>query len=177
MPRRAQLRSDRSAPTAADAASQPAADAPLGREGLAEEVMRLLEERGVPSGAWLVDIAQARTALREAIPAYFGLREPLDVAEALHLGEISWDRLASLVPVIMQVADAGDEVARGIVLRLAKEIFLLARSAINRLGLDAEPVPVVLGGGTVWLRHEPVGGVYQSTALDGPIILLIAATR
>jgi signal transduction histidine kinase len=34
---------------------------------------------------------------------------------------------------------------------------------------------VVIGGATVWLRHEPVGGVYQSTALDGPIILLIAA--
>ena len=66
MPRRAQLRSDRSAPTAAGAASPPTADAPLGREGLAEEVLRLLEERGVPSGAWLVDIAQARTALREA---------------------------------------------------------------------------------------------------------------
>jgi hypothetical protein len=66
MPRRAQIRSDRPAPNAADAASPPAADAPLGREGLAEEIMRLLEERGVPSGAWLVDIAQARTALREA---------------------------------------------------------------------------------------------------------------
>ena len=65
MPRRAQIRSDRSAPTAADAAP-PAADAPLAREGLAEEILRLLEERGVPSGAWLVDIAQARTALREA---------------------------------------------------------------------------------------------------------------
>jgi hypothetical protein len=36
------------------------------REGLAEEILRLLEERGVPSGAWLVDIAQARSALREA---------------------------------------------------------------------------------------------------------------
>jgi len=57
-----------------------------------------------------------QTALREAVPAYFGLKEPLDVAEALHLGKISWDRLASLVPVIMHVADAGDEVARGIVL-------------------------------------------------------------
>ena len=34
---------------------------------------------------------------------------------------------------------------------------------------------VVLGGATVWLRHEPIAGVYQSTALDGPIILLIAA--
>jgi hypothetical protein len=60
MPRRAQLRSDRPQPAA------PAEDAPIRREGLAEEIMRLLEERGVPSGAWLVDIAQARTALREA---------------------------------------------------------------------------------------------------------------
>jgi signal transduction histidine kinase len=33
----------------------------------------------------------------------------------------------------------------------------------------------VIAGGTVWLRHEPVGSVYQSTALDGPVILLIAA--
>jgi N-acetylglucosamine kinase-like BadF-type ATPase len=88
-----------------------------------------------------------QTALREAVPAYFGLKEPLEVAEALHLGEISWDRLASLAPVIMQVADVGDEVARGIVLRLAEEVFLLVRSAIGRLGLEAEPVPVVLGGG------------------------------
>ena len=67
MPRRAQFRSDRPAPTAAgEASSGPADDAPLAREGLAEEIMRLLEERGVPSGAWLVDIAQARSALREA---------------------------------------------------------------------------------------------------------------
>jgi N-acetylglucosamine kinase-like BadF-type ATPase len=88
-----------------------------------------------------------QTALRDAVPAYFGLKEPLDVAEALHLGEISWDRLASLVPIIMHVADAGDEVARGIVLRLANEVFLMVRSAINRLGMAAEPVPVVLGGG------------------------------
>jgi hypothetical protein len=67
MPRRAQLRSDRpqqAVPT--EDASRPAADAPLGREGLAEEIIKLLEERGVPSGAWLVDIGQARTALREA---------------------------------------------------------------------------------------------------------------
>jgi hypothetical protein len=34
------------------------------REELADEILRLLEERGVPSGAWLVDIAQARNALQ-----------------------------------------------------------------------------------------------------------------
>ncbi len=90
-----------------------------------------------------------QTALREAVPAYFGLKDPLDVAEALHLGEISWDRIAGLAPIVLQVADAGDEVARGLVLRLAQEIFLLVSSAVTRLGLAAEPVPVVLGGGVV----------------------------
>jgi N-acetylglucosamine kinase-like BadF-type ATPase len=87
------------------------------------------------------------TALRNAVPGHFGLNDPLDVAEALHLGEISWDRIASLVPVVLQVADAGDEVARKIVLRLAEEVFLLVKSAITRLDLAEEPVPVVLGGG------------------------------
>ena len=90
-----------------------------------------------------------QTALREAVPAYFGLKEPIEVAEALHLGEISWDRIASLAPIVLQVADAGDEVARGLVLRLAREIFLLVSSAVTRLGLAAEPIPVVLGGGVV----------------------------
>ncbi|MDR2987846.1 MAG: ATPase [Nocardiopsaceae bacterium] len=88
-----------------------------------------------------------QTALRDAVPGYFGLKDPLDVAEALHLGEISWDRIAGLVPVVLQVADAGDEVARSIVLRLAEEIFLLVKSAVTRLGLEDEPIPVVLGGG------------------------------
>jgi len=88
-----------------------------------------------------------QTALREAVPGYFGLKDPLDLAVALHLGEISGDRIASLVPVVMQVADAGDEVARSLVLRLAEEVFLLVKSAVTRLGLEAEPVPVVLGGG------------------------------
>jgi hypothetical protein len=32
----------------------------------AEELLRALEERGVPSGAWLVDISRARHALQEA---------------------------------------------------------------------------------------------------------------
>ncbi len=81
------------------------------------------------------------------MPGYFGLKDPLDLAVALHLGEISGDRIASLVPVVMQVADAGDEVARSLVLRLAEEVFLLVKSAVTRLGLEAEPVPVVLGGG------------------------------
>jgi hypothetical protein len=39
---------------------------PLDAEAVAERVLDLLEQRGVPSGAWLVDIAQVRRALRDA---------------------------------------------------------------------------------------------------------------
>lgn len=35
-------------------------------QSVAEQVLRLLEERGVPSGAWLFDIGQTRQALRDA---------------------------------------------------------------------------------------------------------------
>jgi hypothetical protein len=36
------------------------------RSGLAEEIIHGLEERGVPAGAWLVDVARVRQSLREA---------------------------------------------------------------------------------------------------------------
>jgi hypothetical protein len=48
-------------------AQQPAAEATTtDAESLAERVLELLEQRGVPSGAWLVDIAQVRRSLRDA---------------------------------------------------------------------------------------------------------------
>ena len=90
-----------------------------------------------------------QTELRRAVPAHFGLAEPLEVAEALHLGKISGHRLAELAPVVLATAQAGDQVARELVLRLGREIYLLAASVTRRLGLGAEPVPVVLGGGVV----------------------------
>ena len=51
------------APTPAPPADTPAAVEP---QSIAEQVLQLLEERGVPSGAWLVDIGQTRQALRDA---------------------------------------------------------------------------------------------------------------
>jgi N-acetylglucosamine kinase-like BadF-type ATPase len=90
-----------------------------------------------------------QTALRHAVPAHFGLAEPFEVAEALHLGTLSWDRIAELPPVVLAAADTGDAVAAGIVRRLAEEIFLLVKSAVTRLDLGESPVPVVLGGGVI----------------------------
>ena len=36
------------------------------QSGLVEEIVHGLEERGVPSGAWLIDVARVRQSLREA---------------------------------------------------------------------------------------------------------------
>jgi hypothetical protein len=38
----------------------------LAAADLVDEIVRGLEERGVPSGVWLVDIARVRQSLREA---------------------------------------------------------------------------------------------------------------
>ena len=36
------------------------------REALVDEIVRRLEERGLPPGAWLADVVQVRRALHEA---------------------------------------------------------------------------------------------------------------
>jgi N-acetylglucosamine kinase-like BadF-type ATPase len=110
-----------------------------------------------------------RTALQQAVPAFFGLTEPLQVAEGLHLGQISWDKVAGLAPVVLQAADAGDEVARGLVLRLADEIFLLVKSVVTRLGLAGQPIPVVLGGGVIASGNELlIGSITERIAAEYP---------
>jgi N-acetylglucosamine kinase-like BadF-type ATPase len=93
-----------------------------------------------------------RTALREAVAAHFGVPTMRDVTLGLHLGKISMDALLGLAPVLLAVARDGDEVARDVVRRLAEEICVMAVVAMRRLGLTAEPTPVVLGGGVMTAR-------------------------
>jgi len=87
------------------------------------------------------------TVLARAVPAYFGLADPLAVTVALHVGELSEDRLAELPPVVFDAARDGDPVARELVLRLADEVIAVAVAAIRRLGLTEQHPDVVLGGG------------------------------
>jgi N-acetylglucosamine kinase-like BadF-type ATPase len=95
------------------------------------------------------------TALREAVPGHFGLATVYDVAVAMHQNSLGWDAPLGLVPVLFRVAGAGDAVALDIVRRLAGEVCVMALSALRRLGLDGQPVPVVLGGGVLAAR-DPV---------------------
>jgi N-acetylglucosamine kinase-like BadF-type ATPase len=89
-----------------------------------------------------------RTSLEHAVPRHFGVETPRALAEEIHAGRIGQRRMIELAPVVFSEA-ADDAVAAGIVHQLAAEIVALARAAITRLGLQAEEVEVLLGGGLV----------------------------
>jgi N-acetylglucosamine kinase-like BadF-type ATPase len=92
------------------------------------------------------------TELRHAVAAHFGVATVRDVTIGLHLGKAREDALMGLAPVLLAIAHEGDELARQLVRRQAEEICLMAVAAMRRLGLTAEPTPVVLGGGLMTAR-------------------------
>lgn len=96
----------------------------------------------------------ARTSLATSVPAYFGLRTPRQVMEALYFRRLEGERLAELAPLVFRDA-AHDDVARSLVDRQADEIVLMAGAAIRRLGMRALDVDVVLGGGIFRNRFPP----------------------
>ena len=87
-----------------------------------------------------------KTTLEQAVPAYFGLTTPMELAEAIHHDRVAHRRIGELPPVVFSEA-ARDDVAAAIVQRLADEVVALARVALQRLELAHEPVEVLLGGG------------------------------
>ena len=88
-----------------------------------------------------------KTTLEQAVPAYFGLTTPTELAEAIHHDHIAPRRIGELPPVVFTEAASGDQVASAIVQHLADEVVAMARVALERLDLTRDPVEVLLGGG------------------------------
>ena len=86
-----------------------------------------------------------RSVLEVAVPAHFGLSEPLEVARAFHVEELPMARVGELAAVVLAVCDE-DPVAAGIVARLADEVIAFAKAALDRLELTGSDPDVVLGG-------------------------------
>ena len=106
---------------------------------------------------WAARAADGRgqaTALSRALPGHFGYDDMAGLIEALHLGDVSAERVHEATPVLFEVAAAGDDVATAVVLRQADEIVALAVSALRRLDLLDEPTDVVLGGGVITAGHR-----------------------
>jgi N-acetylglucosamine kinase-like BadF-type ATPase len=89
-----------------------------------------------------------KTSLERAVPAHFGVETPTELAEAIHRGRIPARRVIELPPVVFAEAER-DQVAAEIVERLAGEIAVMAKVALERLALTDEPAEILLGGGLV----------------------------
>jgi N-acetylglucosamine kinase-like BadF-type ATPase len=110
------------------------------------------------------------TALREAVAAYFGTSSMWDAAIGFHTGALTWEALLGLVPVLFEAAEAGDAVAMDLIRRQAGEVCLMALSAMRRLGLADQPVPVVLGGGVLAARDPLLTAeITKRLAQDAPL--------
>jgi N-acetylglucosamine kinase-like BadF-type ATPase len=124
---------------------------------------------GLSAAARAADGRGPATALQELVPAVFGLDTPRDVAVAIHRGGMSSRRLVELAPAVLAEAER-DEVAAGILERVAGECVAFARAALGQLELSPdEGVDVVLGGGV--LRFGPdrlVELVSEGVLADAP---------
>lgn len=129
-----------------------------GGGGLAEEALwhaaRAEDGRGEP------------TALRETLPAHFGLSSMYALIEALHLGAIAAVRRHELTPVLFATAAAGDTVARSLVDRMADEVVAMSTVALDRLGLLDEAAPVLLGGSVLAARHPQLDDRIRESLAD-----------
>jgi N-acetylglucosamine kinase-like BadF-type ATPase len=85
------------------------------------------------------------TALIDVVRSHFELPTAYAVGEAVHYRRLRDVRLGELAPAVVAAAGDGDAVARALVERLANEIVLMVRRALEDLELEA--ADVVLGGG------------------------------
>jgi N-acetylglucosamine kinase-like BadF-type ATPase len=98
------------------------------------------------------------TVLEREVPAFFGLRSPKAVMQAVYLGGIDRHRLTELPRLVFRASASGDAAAQQIVDGLAHEIVAMVTSAIRRLGMARTDTDVVLGGGVARSRDARLLG-------------------
>ncbi len=109
-----------------------------------------------------------KTTLEQAVPGYFGLETPMELAEAIHHQQIDERRVIELSPVVFAEADR-DSAAAEIVDRLAEEVVTMIRVTLERLELTDHAVPVALGGGLMQ-SGDPrlIGAIKAGLAHEAP---------
>ena len=119
-----------------------------------------------------------RTSLERMVPAHFGLKTPEALVRALYFERIPHRRLSELSRVVFAAATDGDEVARGIVDRLADELAGMAAALIRRLRLARLAPDIVLAGGVFRTSddafHGRLAGNIKAVAPDARLIRLAA---
>jgi N-acetylglucosamine kinase-like BadF-type ATPase len=103
------------------------------------------------------------TALSGDVAEFFGRGSAIAVGVAMSRDELDPRQLLELTPVLFRAAAGGDPAAVALVDRMAVEVATMASALIVRMGLTAETVPVVLGGGVLSARFPRMSEVIEAT--------------
>jgi N-acetylglucosamine kinase-like BadF-type ATPase len=151
----------------------------------------ILPGLGVISGDWGGGFALAQEMIRLVMRDWDGrgmstllsemILKALDSPSHEHLisrlyhQEIDYHTVLDLVPLLFEASQAGDEVARNLIVKLGEEVGVTANALIRRLSLENEDVEVVLAGsvfkGRGTLLFDTVTRVVQEEAPNVRIVM------
>lgn len=121
----------------------------LGDEGSAWQVGLM----GLRAACRAADDAGPKTKLLDVFLANLGTRDPRDFIPAVYRGV--WDRasIAGLAPLVVEAAEAGDDVAHKLVVQQVTELARTAVAAVDANQLPRLGLPVAVAGGLI-VRSE-----------------------
>jgi N-acetylglucosamine kinase-like BadF-type ATPase len=117
----------------------------LGDEGSAYA----LALAGMRAVARASDQCLSPTILTEKILAFMRLKEPLEMIQAVYLGEWDRARIASIAPLVLDACDAGDAIAVSIVQTETMELARTTVAAARKLSLPLNRTPLAVTGGVI----------------------------
>lgn len=114
-----------------------------------------------------------KTALINGLMEYLALEHFTDIVKQIYDKETSPQKIASLAPLVSQLAEAGDEVAMEILKDASEELALAANAVIEALGMEDSEFQVATSG-SVFKAGEllltPFGESVKSIAPRAEII-------
>lgn len=102
---------------------------------------------GLKAVAQATDTVGPPTELTELIMGVCSVSEPAELIPLVYSADFTREKIASLAPVVLEVADRGDEVALSIVWRQLHLLERQARAVVSRLDLQDTEYHLAVGGG------------------------------
>lgn len=105
-----------------------------------------LAQRGMAAVCQSADGRLPQTRLKEVFFRELGVTNVVDFAVKVHRPLMPRDAIAALAPLVLQVAEDGDEQALAVVARGAHELARIVEAVTNRLFPEGRPEVVFIGG-------------------------------
>ena len=142
-----------------------------------------LAVRALRIAAQTADGRAAAHSLLAAVLEYWGLDEPTQLIGYVYRTELTRASIAEVSKLVLNLAEAGDTHAVGLIERAGGELAHMVTVAVGRLGIDAPPV--ALAGGlfatSMRLRAALLSQVHMQlgpvTYVDEPVVGAITLAR